>query len=320
MSAILLTGASGFIGQALARRLAADNHRLRLATRSPLPDCPAGAEVFRFAGLDPATDWTPALTGIEVLIHCAGRAHVMTEIAADPLAEFLRINTDATARLASQAARAGVRRFVFVSTAKVCGERTRPGTAFTTETTPVPADPYALSKLDAERALRAQAASGDMEFVIVRPPLVYGPGVKANFLRLLQWLDRGLPLPLADIDNRRSLVALDNLVDLLARCAAHPAAANRIWYASDGEDLSTPELLRRLGMALGKPARLFHAPAWLLGGGARLFGRRALTDRLYASLQVDIAPTRRLLAWSPPCTVDMALARTVEHFRACPRR
>ncbi|MDR2259384.1 MAG: SDR family oxidoreductase [Azoarcus sp.] len=320
MSAILLTGASGFIGQALARRLASDNHCLRLAARSPLPGCPDGAEIFHFAGLDPATDWTPALTGIDVVVHCAGRAHVMAETAANPLAEFRRINTDATARLASQAVQAGVRRFVLVSTVKVCGERTQPGTSFTANTTPVPADPYAISKLDAERAVRALGAGGGMEVVIVRPPLVYGPGVKANFLRLMRWIDHGLPLPLAGIDNRRSLVALDNLADLLARCVDHPAAAEQILYASDGEDLSTPELLRRLGMALGKPARLFRAPTWLLGSGARLLGQRALIDRLHASLQVDIRPTRRLLAWSPPCTVDVALERTVEHFRARKQR
>ncbi|MDR3213192.1 MAG: NAD-dependent epimerase/dehydratase family protein [Azoarcus sp.] len=315
MSAVLLTGGSGFIGQALAARLAAQGHRLRLALRSP-PQQALPGEVFRFAGLNGDTDWSAALAGIEGVIHCAGRAHVMKESAADPLDVFRRCNVDGSLRLARQAARAGVRRFVFVSTAKVWGGRTLPGQPFTVDSAPDPDDAYARSKLEAERALRALAADGSMEVVIVRPPLVYGPGVKANFLRLMQWLDRGWPLPLAAAHNQRSLIARDNLVDLLARCLDHPAAANQVLPVSDGEDLPVAELLRRLGNALGKPARLFHVPIRLLRIGATLFGQQAMADRLCAPLQVDDGHTRRLLGWSPPLTVDEALARTAADFRA----
>ncbi|MDR0702975.1 MAG: NAD-dependent epimerase/dehydratase family protein [Azoarcus sp.] len=316
MSAILLTGASGFIGRALAARLAADGHRLRLALRSPssgkLPD----AGIFRFAGLDGNTDWREALAGIEIVVHCAARAHIMKESAADPLGAFRRCNADASAHLARQAALAGVRRLIFVSTAKVWGEQTPPGQPFTVDTVPAPVDPYAISKLEAENALRASGAGGGMEMVIVRPPLVYGPGVKANFLRLMQWIARGRPVPVVDAGCRRSLVARDNLVDLLARCVDHPRAANQILPVSDGEDLPMPVLLRQLGEALGKPARMIPVPAWLLKSGARLLGRQAMADRLCASLQIDIGHTRRLLDWSPPLSVSEALARTAADFLA----
>jgi UDP-glucose 4-epimerase len=319
MSAILLTGASGFVGRALAARLVTDGHCLRLALRSPMFGEWSGLDVFHFASLDGDTDWSEALAGIEVVIHCAGRVHVMKETAADPLGEFRRRNVDGAARLACQAARAGARRFIFVSTAKVWGERTLPGRPFTVETVPAPVGPYAISKLEAERALVESAANSGMEIVIVRPPLVYGPGVKANFLRLMQWIARGWPLPLVDVDCCRSLVARDNLVDLLARCVDHPCAGNRIFPVSDGEDLSMPALLRQLGEALGKPARTIHVPVWLLKSGAYLLGRQAMADRLCASLQIDITPTRRLLDWSPPFPVDEALARTAADFLARPQ-
>ncbi|MDR2092957.1 MAG: NAD-dependent epimerase/dehydratase family protein [Azoarcus sp.] len=316
MSTVLLTGASGFIGQALAVRLAADGHRLRLALRSSPSGALPDASIFRFADLDGNTDWEEALDGIEVVVHCAGRAHVMKETVDDPLGEFRRCNVDASAHLARQAALARVRRFVFVSTAKVWGEQTLPGQPFTVDTTPAPVDPYAISKFEAENALVASGADKGMETVIVRPPLVYGPGVRANFLRLMQWIVRGRPVPVVDADCRRSLVARDNLVDLLARCVDHPRAANQILPVSDGEDLPMPVLLRQLGEALGKPARMIPIPAWLLKSGARLLGRQAMAERLCASLQVDIDHTRRLLDWSPPLSVNEALARTATDFLA----
>ncbi|MDR1063399.1 MAG: SDR family oxidoreductase [Azoarcus sp.] len=316
MSMILLTGASGFIGRALAARLLADGHRLRLALRSSPPEDLPGASIFHFTSLDGGTDWSGALAGIETVVHCAGRAHIMKETAADPLGEFRRCNVDGSARLAGQAARANVRRFVFVSTAKVWGEQTPPGQPFTADTVPAPVDPYAVSKLEAERAVAASGADSGMETVIVRPPLVYGPGVKANFLRLMQWIARGRPMPLVDTGSRRSLVARGNLVDLLAHCVDHPLAANQILPVSDGEDLPMPALLRQLGEALGKPARTIRVPAWLLKGGARLLGRQAMADRLYASLQIDIGHTRRLLDWSPPLSIGEALAQTAADFLA----
>jgi nucleoside-diphosphate-sugar epimerase len=319
MSTIFLTGASGFIGQALALRLAAEGHHLRLATRTPLTWQLPDVDVFNFSDLNSGTDWSPALDDVDVVIHCAGRAHVMHETAADPLAEFRRCNVDASVRLARQAARAGVRRFVFVSSIKVCGEQTLPGQPFTVDSVPAPADPYAISKLEAERALFALTASSTMEVVIVRPPLVYGPGVKANFLRLMQWLERGRPFPLIGDDNRRSLISRGNLVDLLTRCIDHPSAAQQILHASDGEDLSTPDLLRRLGNALGKPARLVAVPTWLVYGSACLLGRRAMVNRLYSSLQVDISHTTRLLNWSPPFSITESLAQTAAYFLKRPQ-
>jgi UDP-glucose 4-epimerase len=319
MNSIFLTGASGFIGQALAARLASDGHRLRLAARSPLPyRIPPGSDAFYFTGLDAQTDWSEALAGIDVVVHCAARVHVMAETAADPLAAFRRSNVDAAVRLARHAARAGVGRFVFISTAKVHGEQSLPGHPFTVDTPPAPVGPYAISKLEAERALFALTASSPMQVVAIRPPLVYGPGVRANFLRLMYWLDRGLPLPLSTTGNRRSLIALDNLVDLIARTIQHPAAANHILLASDGEDLSTAELLVRLGAAMGRKPRLLPVPRWLLRASAGLLGRYAEARRLNTSFQLDISHTRHLLDWTPPVSVDAALASTIEHFRNPP--
>ncbi|GHT80820.1 UDP-glucose 4-epimerase [Betaproteobacteria bacterium] len=319
MSSIFLTGASGFIGQALATRLASAGHHLRLAARSPLPyQIPPGADTFYFTDLDTHTDWSEGLADIDVVIHCAARVHVMKETAADPLSAFLRSNVEATTRLARHAARAHVKRFIYLSTVKVFGEQSPPDRPFTVDTPPAPTDPYAISKLEAERALFALTASCNMQFVIIRPPLVYGPGVGANFLRLMYWLDRGLPLPLSAVDNRRSLVALDNLVDLITRAVHYPGAANQILLASDGEDLSTPQLLVRLGRAMGREPRLLPVPGWLLRASAGLMGRYAEAQRLCHSLQVDIGHTCRLLNWSPPVSVDAALAKTVEHYLRTP--
>jgi nucleoside-diphosphate-sugar epimerase len=238
----------------------------------------------------------------------------MREKSADPLAEFRRVNAAGTRRLAESAAQAGVRRFVYVSSIKVNGERTgnRP---FTEADPPGPEDAYAQSKYEAEMALREIAARTGMEVVIVRPPLVYGPGVKGNFRTLLRVVRMGLPLPLASCDNRRSLVGLSNLADLLALCVTHPAAAGETFLAADGEDLSTPELLRRTGRALGRPARLFPVPPALLRAGARMFGRAGAGERLCGSLQVDISRARRILGWNPPSTVDEELARTAQWYQ-----
>ena len=236
----------------------------------------------------------------------------MSENASDPMAEFRRVNVNGTRQLARQAADAGVRRFIFVSSVKVNGEHSLAGRPLTAADAPAPLDPYGISKLEAEQALQALSTETGMEMVIVRPPLVYGPGVKANFGSLLRWLSKGWPLPLGAVhDNRRSLVAVDNLADLLLTCVDHPAAASQTFLASDGEDLSTTELLRRMGQALGKPARLLPVPPALLRWGATALGKADIAQRLLGSLQVDITHTRQTLGWTPPITVDEGLRRAV---------
>jgi nucleoside-diphosphate-sugar epimerase len=241
----------------------------------------------------------------------------MNEEAADPLAEFRRVNVDGTLRLARQAAEAGVRRFVFVSSIKVNGEHSQPGQPFTADQIPAPGDPYGVSKCEAESELRALSQETGMEVVIIRPPLVYGPGVKANFLAMMRWLQRGVPLPLGGVtENRRSLVFLGNLVDLIVTCIDHPAAANQTFLVSDDEDLSTAVLLRRMAAALGRPARLIPLPAGLITLGAKLIGRPGIAQRLCGSLQVDIGKTKAVLDWSPPVSVDEGLRRTAAHWLA----
>ncbi|MCL2161863.1 MAG: NAD-dependent epimerase/dehydratase family protein [Betaproteobacteria bacterium] len=318
MSKILLTGSSGFIGQALARRLLAEGHRLRLPVRSPLSWQSDNAMVFPFDGLEATTDWSGALVGVDVVVHCAGRTPDMNKTASDALAEYHRCNVDGSVRLAGQAARAGARRFVFVSSVEVCGEQTQPEQPFSIESVPAPVSPFAVSKLEAERALFALTASSRMEIVIIRPPPVYGPGVKGDFHALMQWLDHGKPLPLAGVESRRSMVSRSNLVDFLTHCIHHPAAAGHILHVSDGKDLTLSTLLFQLGEALGKPPRLTHMSAWLLKNRARLSGRYALIERLKTSMQIDIEHTRRLLNWTPPYEIDDSLAQTVAHFRKHP--
>jgi UDP-glucose 4-epimerase len=259
--------------------------------------------------LEPSTDWTVALEGVAVVVHCAARVHVMADTATNPLEEFRRVNVQGTLNLAQQAAAAGVRRFVFVSSIKVNGEATQLGCLFTADDAPAPLDAYGVSKMEAEQGLREIALQTGMEVVIIRPPLVYGPGVKANFAAMMRWLRRGVPLPLGAIHNQRSLVALDNLVDLIVVCLTHPAAANQTFLVSDGEDVSTTGLLRRMGQALGHPARLIPVPVSWLKLAAALVGKQDVAQRLCGSLQVDIEKTQRLLGWAPPLSLDEGLRR-----------
>ncbi len=250
------------------------------------------------------------LSRVDAIVHLAARVHVMNDTASDPLTEFRRVNVDGTLNLARQAAAAGVRRFVFVSSVKVNGEETLPGKPFSAADAPAPVDPYGISKFEAERGLLQLASETGLEVVIVRPPLVYGPGVKANFEKMVRWLAKGMPLPLGGVHaNRRSLIGLDNLVDLLTVCLRHPAAAGHVFMASDGEDLSTTDLLRRLGKAMHRPARLVPVPPALLELGGRLLGREDVVRRLTGSLQVDIGKTRQVLGWEPPVAVDEGLQR-----------
>ena len=265
------------------------------------------------------TDWSLALLGVSQVVHAAARVHVMQDAALDALTEYRRVNVQGTLNLARQAAATGVKRFIFLSSVKVNGEATQPGQFFTADDAPSPQDPYGISKMEAVEGLREIAARTGMEVVIIRPPLVYGPGVKANFQAMTRWLVRGAPLPFAAIThNRRSLVALDNLVDLIVTCIHHPAAANQTFLVSDGEDLSTTDLLRRMGHALGKPARLLPVPPALLKLEATLLGKPEMAQRLCGSLQVDISKTRQLLGWSPPVSVDEGLRRAAMGSRLTP--
>ena len=311
---ILVTGANGFVGSALTARLASGRVGVRAAVRRPPTARQPGVEHVAAPSLSADADWRRALTGVRAVVHAAARVHVMRDDARDPLAEFRSANVEGTVALARQAAAAGVERFVFVSSIKVNGESTPPDRPFSANDVPLPLDPYGISKLEAERALGDLARETGLPVVIVRPPLVYGPGVKANFFALLKWLQRGVPLPLGAIHNRRSLVALENLVDLLATCVEHPAAPGQTLLVSDGEDLSTTELLRRLATALGKRARLVPVPQQALIVAARALGAGSIAQRLCGSLCVDIAPTRRLLGWAPPVSVDEGLRAAAEAF------
>lgn len=309
---ILVTGATGFVGGALVLRLAKEVGAVRAAVRRENVKLPVGVESVRVDALKAATDWRHALVGIQVVVHAAARVHVMQDRASVPLVEFRRVNVQGTLNLARQAAEAGVRRFVFVSSIKVNGEATDPGRPYLAADTPAPLDPYGVSKMEAEQALRELSAQTGMEVVIVRPPLVYGPGVKANFASMMRWLRRGVPLPLGAIHNARSLVALDNLVDLLVTCIAHPAAAGQVFLVSDGEDVSTTDLLRRTARAMGRTAHLVPIPSAWLEVAASLLGKRNVAQRLCGSLQVDIEKTRQLLGWHPPLTLDQGLKKAVE--------
>ena len=311
---ILVTGATGFIGKAVLERLLAEDQArcVVVAARRGGQQWPEKVLPRVTGDLEPATDWSVALKDVSAVVHCVARVHMMDDTATDPLAEFRRINVQGTLNLARQAAAAGVRRFIFISSIKVNGEATQLGAPFSADDISSPLDPYGVSKMEAEQGLREISTQTDMEVVIIRPPLVYGPGVKANFASMMRWLKRGIPLPLGAIHNQRSLVALDNLVDLIVTCLTHPAAANQTFLVSDGEDVSTTELLRRMGQAMGRPARLIPVPASWLKLAAAMVGRRDMAQRLCGSLQVDIEKTRRLLGWTPPLSLDEGLKKAAE--------
>ncbi len=315
---VLVTGATGLVGRALLPRLlrddpAPDRTAIRLTTRRHGPSYPAGVEAVLVQDIADIDDWSPLLEDIDAIVHLAARVHVMEQSSAEAGAQYQRDNVDATARLARDAAACGVRRFIFLSSIKVLGESTAPGHAFT-ESSPMTLseDPYARSKVRAEEALRDIAAQTGMEVVIVRSPLVYGPGVGANFGALLRLVARGWPLPLAGINNRRSLIGVENLVDFIARCLTHPAAAQQSFVISDGEDLSTSELVRRIASAQGTAARLFAVSPSLMLAGATVLGKRDWAARLIESLQVDATKARELLQWTSPVSVDEQLRRIVQ--------
>ncbi len=315
---VLVTGASGFVGGAVAARLVNAGVVVRAGVRRRDAVLPSRVEPVIVGPLGPDTDWRPALQGVEAVVHAAARVHVMRERAQDPLGEFRRDNVAGSIALARQAIDAGVRRMVFISSIKVNGESTGGRSPYRATDVPAPADAYGISKHEAEEGLRRLCLGSPIELVIIRPVLVYGPGVKGNFRAMFRWLRLGVPLPLAAVDNRRSFVGLSNLVDLIVTTLHHPAAPGHVFLASDGEDLSTPDLLRRIGLLLGSPARLFPAPVPLINLAAGLIGRRGEAQRLCGSLQVDISEARATLGWCPPVTVQDSLATMVQEYLKAP--
>jgi UDP-glucose 4-epimerase len=303
---ILLTGASGFVGNALLGAL--DPEHLSILGRR---QAKGKFKAFFQADIAAKTDYSAALKGIDVIIHSAARVHVMDEKSSDPLAEFREVNTVGTLNLAQQAADAGVKRFIFISSIKVNGEKTFPGKPFQYDDKPMPEDAYGISKAEAETGLRQIALKTGMEVVIVRPPLVYGPGVKANFAAMMSLAKKNLPLPLGAINNKRSLVAIDNLASLVVCCVSHPRAANQTFLVSDDQDVSTTELLQMMTLVYGKKSRLIAIPTGFIQFCASLCGKKAIADRLCSSLQLDITHTKAMLDWRPLVSVQDALNKCI---------
>lgn len=309
---MLVTGTNGFVGHPLCAQLTNHGFVLRRAVRHATEV----ADSVPVGDIGPDTDWSAALQEVECVIHLAARVHVMQETSADPLSEFRRTNVMGTEHLARSAAAGGVKRLVYVSSIKVNGEET-PGSIRYTETgAPAPQDPYGRSKWEAEQALHRVATETGLEVVVVRPPLVYGAGVKGNFLQMLGAVARGLPLPLGSVGNQRDLVYVGNLVDALITCATHPAAAGQTYLVCDGESVSTPELLRRLAKAMNVPARVFPFPPAMLKLAGGMLGKSAQVERLLGSLQVDSGKIRRELAWRPPYTLQQGLQETAAWYQS----
>ncbi|MDO9359847.1 MAG: SDR family oxidoreductase [Polaromonas sp.] len=308
MQKILVSGAKGFIGSVLCSEAQARGIPIRGATRAR-SEVTAGYENFAVGEVDGGTDWREALSQCDVVVHLAARAHVLKESAADPLADFRRVNVDGTLNFARQAAAAGVQRFVFVSSIGVNGLETAPGRPFSESDIPHPHNAYALSKWEAEQGLLHVARETGLEVVVLRPPLVYGSGAPGNFGALMRAVQGGWPLPLGAVHNQRSLVALDNLVDFIVTCATHPQAANQTFLVSDGKDLSTTGLVRGMALAAGVKARLLPVPLPILQAGARILGKGDVAQRLCGNLQVDISKAQSLLGWVPPVSVQEGLRR-----------
>ena len=316
-SRFLITGATGFVGSALIRRLLQDNFSVTATVLAgeDAGNLPTDVERIVVQPLSDHSDYSACLQNIDIVIHLAARVHIMQETATNPLQEFRKVNLYGAERLARQAAKAGVKRFVFMSTIGVNGN-TSGGRAFTEKDVPRPHNDYSTSKLEAEISIREIGNETGMEVVIARSPLVYGPGNPGNFLSLLRVISKGIPLPLASVCNQKSFLYVGNLVDALACCASHPNAAGQTYLVSDGEDVSTPELIRRVAAALGKPARLFPVPPGLMRTCGRILGRSSAVERLLGSLQVDITKIRCELGWNPPFTMEEGLDATAERF-AC---
>ncbi len=304
---ILVTGANGFIGKGLVNLLKDSGYDVVSAVRHP-----TNIAGERLVGeIDSTTDWRAALEGVDVVVHLAARVHVMKEEPETTQAEFYRVNTEGTLKLAKQAAQAGVKRLIFLSTIKVNGESTANQISFSPEDSPAPSDSYARSKWEAEKGLMEISKRHGLDVVIVRPPLVYGPGVKANFQSLVNSIQKRIPLPLGAIHNRRSLVYLGNLISLIKTCIDHPKAANQTFLVSDDEDLSTTQLIKRLAKAMSRTVYLIPIPSKVIVFGFSLLGKRSFSQRLLGNLQVDIKKTKETLGWVPPYCVDEGLSSVV---------
>ncbi len=326
---VLVTGANGFVGTSLSAALAQAGIAVRLAVRSgqaaaeivrrlpPVAEGSSrGAEIADAAAvgeLGAGTNWNSALAGIDTVVHLAARSHVVREHLADPLPMYRSVNVEGTRWLAECAILAGVRRLVYVSSIKVNGEQTRER-AYDEGDVPHPEDAYGVSKWEAEQALAEIAARGHIEVVVLRPPLLYGPGVKGNFLALTRAIARGVPLPIASVNNRRSLLYVGNLVEAIIQCMDHPAAAGKTYLLADGADISSPDLARRIGEAVGRPARLLPFPPALLKLAGAAVGRSAAISRLVGSLQVDSTKIRRELGWRPSAGIEHGLAQTAAWY------
>ncbi|NOQ13582.1 MAG: NAD-dependent epimerase/dehydratase family protein [Methyloprofundus sp.] len=317
MKKILITGATGFIGKAVLQELLKQKFNVSAAVRKLSPALPDAVTQVEIGDLSALPENISILQNIDVVIHIAARAHIMHETQSNPLTEFRKVNTTATLNLARQAAEAGVKRFIFISSIKVNGEKTQPGNPFKAEITMPPSDAYGLSKFEAEHGLMSLAQNTGMEVVIIRPPLVYGPGVKANFLSMLKWVDKGVPLPLGAVYNQRSLVALDNLVNFICHCINHPKASNEVFLIADGDDVSTTQLLQKVAQALGKKAVLLPLPTGLMRFAASLIGKQSIASRLFDSLQVDSSKARDLLGWQPVINMDEQLKILARFYKNC---
>lgn len=307
---VLVTGASGFVGRALTTRLLAEGRAVRVAAREAGKFNAPTVVVGDLAG---DVDWSAAVAGIDTVLHLAGRAHILgREARAD--SSFLHVNVDATKSLVQASAAAGVRRLVFLSSAKVMGDESG-AQPFRESDTPHPVGPYATSKLLGEQAATQAARDTLLSVIVLRSPLVYGPGVRANFLALLRAVDRGYPLPFASVMNARSMIAIDNLVDALLACADSPAASSDVYFAKDGEDLSTPDLVRAMAVALGRKARLVSIPPAMLRLGARLVGREEMISRLIGSFAIDATRIEQRLGWRPTVSSAEAIDATARWYR-----
>jgi nucleoside-diphosphate-sugar epimerase len=311
MSVVLLTGATGFVGKSILLRLLETGlYSLVAVSRYPVMNLPVDDKVVLVYGdVTKEEGWTTVLKGVDVIVHAAGRAHVTNDTSLYPLNEFRKVNTQGTLNLAQQAANSGVKRFIFISSIGVNGNQST--CPFTENDIPNPAEPYAVSKLEAEQGLRLIAQESGMESVIIRPPLVYGPNAPGNFGTMMRWVQKGIPLPLGSVNYKRSFVAQDNLVDFILTCIDHPDASNQTFLVADGEDISLADLLRRIGQAIGRPTRLIPVPPGLLLLCAYLLGKGAIAQRLSRTLQVDISKSREVLGWKPPLSVDEGLRRVV---------